>query len=267
MSVVRDISSAAREPAPALGDKFVVRKLTCSYGEGRVLTDVDLTVPAKRVTALIGASGCGKSTFLRVLNRTEGRDTLHITGEVLLDGADLLAPDVDVLALRRRVGMVFQAPRVLPRTVFENLTWALRLEGLRDPRALEARVESALAGTDLWSELRELLRAPAASLSKGIQQRVCIARALAVQPEVLLLDDPTHHLDPIAIGRIEELLSDLRERITVVIVTTHPQQAARVSQHVAFFDGGRLVEAAETRRIFTRPREPRTQDYLTGRFG
>lgn len=267
MAAAGDSSPAPRAPAPAPDDKIVVRGLACAYGEGRALEGVDLTIPARRVTALIGPTGSGKRTLLRVLNRSEGRGTGRITGSVLLDGVDLLAPDVDVHALRRRVGMVFKTPRVLPRTVLDNLAWALRLEGLRDPRDLEARVESALAGTALWTELRELLRAPAASLSTGIQQRVCIARALAVRPEVLLLDDPTRHLDPVAIGRVEELLCELRERLTVVMVTTHPQQAARVSQHVAYFDNGRLVEAGETRRVFTRPREPRTQDYLTGRYG
>ncbi|MEZ4410263.1 MAG: phosphate ABC transporter ATP-binding protein [Polyangiales bacterium] len=255
------------EAADAAPAKFTVRGLSCFYGEQQVLFDVEMALAPRRVTALIGPSGCGKSTFLRVLNRmNETREGTRTTGTVTLDGEDIHGPDVDVQRLRRRVAMVFQQPRVFPGSVFENVAYGLRVAGETDPRALSERVETALRRAGLWDELRDRLPRDARALATGEQQRLCVARALAAGPEVLLLDDPTATLDPIATARIEELISDLRESLTVVVVTHAPQQAARVSQSTAFFDEGRLVEVGDTRVVFTRPRERRTQDYLTGRY-
>ncbi len=254
--------------AAARGAKFEVRALSCFYGSRQVLDDVSLDVPARCVTALVGPTGCGKSTFLRVLNRMHDvREPLRVTGTVTLDGDDIHHPDVDVARLRRRVGMVFHRPRVFPRSVRDNVAYGLRVAGETDPVVLEDRVETALRRADLWDELRDRLESPALSLPEGAQQRLCIARALALGPACLLLDDPTGSLDPAATARIEALLSALRSQLTVVCVTHSLQQAARVSQHLAYFDGGRLVEAGDTQAVFTRPRRQATEDYLTGRFG
>lgn len=253
--------------AAARGAKFEVRALSCFYGSRQVLDDVSLDVPARCVTALVGPTGCGKSTFLRVLNRMHDvREPLRMTGTVTLDGEDIHHPDVDVARLRRRVGMVFHRPRVFPRSVRDNVAYGLRVAGETDPVVLEDRVETALRRADLWDELRDRLESPALSLPEGAQQRLCIARALALGPACLLLDDPTGSLDPAATARIEALLSALRSQLTVVCVTHSLQQAARVSQHLAYFDGG-LVEAGDTQAVFTRPRRQATEDYLTGRFG
>ncbi len=247
--------------------KFEVRSLSCFYGDRQVLDDVSLDLPARCVTALVGPSGCGKSTFLRVLNRMhDALQPLRVTGTVSLDGEDIHHPDVDLARLRRRVGMVFHRPRLFPRSVLDNVAYGLRVAGETDPTALEDRVETALRRADLWDELRDRLGAPALSLPEGTQQRLCVARALAVGPECLLLDDPTGSLDPAATARIEALLSALRAQVTVVCVTHSLQQAARVSQHLAYFDGGRLIEAGDTREVFTRPQLQQTEDYLTGRF-
>lgn len=257
-------------PAPdaAVAPKLAVRGLSCFYDDRQVLFDVDLDLAPARVTALIGASGCGKSTLLRALNRLdEMRPGTRTTGTITLDGEDIHRPDTDLRRLRRRVGMVFSQPRVFPGSVFDNVAYGLRAAGLDDRRALADRVETALRRAALWDDLRDRLATDARALGPGAAQQLCIARALAVGPEALLLDDPTGALDPIATARIEELLTDLREALTLVVVTHAPQQAARVSQRTALFHEGRLVEVGDTRVIFTRPRERLTQDYLTGRYG
>ncbi|MBL8605458.1 MAG: ATP-binding cassette domain-containing protein [Myxococcales bacterium] len=240
--------------------------MSCFIGARRVLRDLSLSIPARRVTALIGASGGGKSTFLRVLNRThDAAEPLRLTGTVTLDGEDIHRPDVDVQRLRRRVAMVFSQPYTFDTTVFENLVYGLRAAGVRDRATLEDRAETALRRCDLGALLDDKLGAAARSLPLGLQQRLSIARALAVGPEVLLLDDPTGSLDPATTGAIEALMSALRAQLTVVFVTHSLQQAARVSQHLAYFDEGALIEAGDTRVLFTRPKERQTLLYLTGR--
>jgi len=256
---------APEEAAPA---KLSVRGLSCFYDGRQVLFDVDLALPPRRVTALLGPSGCGKSTLLRALNRLDDRRPgTRITGTITLDGEDIHRPDMDLRRLRRRVGMVFSQPRLFPGSVFDNVAYGLRTAGVDDHRALTDRVETALRRAALWDEVRDRLTVDARTLSPGAAQQLCIARALAVGPEALLLDDPTGALDPIATARIEGLLADLRESLTLVVVTHAPQQAARVSQRTALFHEGRLVEVGDTRVVFTRPRERLTQDYLTGRYG
>ena len=258
------------EPAPAEATpaKIAVRGLSCFYDGRQVLFDVDLGLPPRKVTAFIGPSGCGKSTLLRALNRLdERRPGTRVTGTITLDGEDIHRPDTDLRRLRRRVGMVFAQPRLFPGSVFDNVAYGLRTAGIDDDRTLADRVETALRRAALWDDVRDRLAADARALSPGAAQQLCIARALAVGPEVLLLDDPTGALDPIATARIEGLLADLRESLTLVVVTHAPQQAARVSQRIALFHDGRLVEVGDTRVVFTRPRERLTQDYLTGRYG
>lgn len=247
---------------------FAVRDLSCAYPDRTVLEGVSLDIPARRVTALIGPSGCGKSTFLRVLNRmNEARERVRVRGSVRLDGVDIHGPDIDPVALRRRVGMVARTPLLFPGSVLRNVSFPLDAAGLRGPAERAERVEEALRRADLWDELKDRLGDPADRLPTGLRQRLCIARALAARPEVLLLDEPTSELDAVATARVEELIADLREALTVVIVTHGLQQAARVSQTTAFFLDGRLVEVGDTRAIFTRPREAQTRDYVTGRYG
>lgn len=236
--------------------------------EAHALQSVDLDVHAREVLALIGPSGCGKSTFLRVLNRMN--DTVpgaRVTGKVLLEGEDVLANDYDVVTLRRRVGMVFQRPQPFPKSIFDNVAYGLRAHGLRDRGEISRRVEHALSRAALWDEVKDRLDQSALGLSGGQAQRLCIARALAVAPEVLLMDEPTSALDPIATARLEELIHELRRDLTIVIVTHSMQQAARVSQRTAFFYMGKLVEVGPTKQMFTRPKETRTEDYISGRFG
>lgn len=242
--------------------------LSVRAGDRRLLHDVTLDVPRAGVMALMGASGCGKSAFLRAINRmNETQPTTVTTGSVRLEGLELYGPAVDVAALRRRVGMVFRAPQMLPGTVADNVAYGLRVRGVTDARELDARVERALTRAQLWPELRDRLGDDARALAEGMQQRLCVARALALDPQVLLLDEPASALDPVATARVEELIASLRGELTVVIVTHAMQQAAHVSQTTAFFHQGRLVEVGDTRVLFTRPREKATQDYLTGRFG
>jgi phosphate transport system ATP-binding protein len=236
--------------------------------ENQALAAIDLDVGEREVLALIGPSGCGKSTFLRVLNRMN--DTVsgaRVAGSVKLDGEEVLGPSYDVVALRRRVGMVFQRPQPFPKSIFDNVAYGLRAHGLTDKRELEWRVQQALVRAALWDEVKDRLDANGLGLSGGQAQRLCIARALAVEPEVLLMDEPTSALDPIATARLEELIAELRDELTIVIVTHSMQQAARVSQRTAFFYMGQLVEVGPTRELFTRPRETRTEDYISGRFG
>jgi phosphate transport system ATP-binding protein len=256
---------SADAAAPA---KLAVRGLSCFYDGRQVLFDVDLDLAPRTVTAFIGPSGCGKTTLLRALNRLdERRPGTRTTGTITLDGEDIHRPDTDLQRLRRRVGMVFSQPRLFPGSVFENVAYGLRTAGLDDPSALADRVETALRRAALWDDVRDRLTADARALPPGAAQQLCVARALAVGPEVLLLDDPTGALDPIATARIEGLMADLRESLTLAVVTHAPQQAARVSQRIALFHDGRLVEVGDTRVVFTRPRERLTQDYLTGRYG
>jgi phosphate transport system ATP-binding protein len=236
--------------------------------ENHALHGVDLEVRPREVLALIGPSGCGKSTFLRVLNRMN--DTIpgaRVAGKVLLEGDDILAKDYDVVTLRRRVGMVFQRPQPFPKSIFDNVAYGLRAHGLRDRAEIARRVEQALVRAALWEEVKDRLEASALGLSGGQAQRLCIARALAVAPEVLLMDEPTSALDPIATARLEELIHELRRDLTIVIVTHSMQQAGRVSQRTAFFYMGKLVEVGATTDMFTRPKEQRTEDYISGRFG
>jgi len=239
------------------------------YGEKQALESVSLEVRENEVTALIGPSGCGKSTFLRCLNRMN--DTINIcrvTGTILLDGADVYDRDVDVVQLRARVGMVFQKPNPFPKSIYENVAYGPRIHGMTANKAdLGDLVEASLRRAGLWDEVKERLDQPGTSLSGGQQQRLCIARAIAVNPEVILMDEPCSALDPIATARIEELIDELRQNYTIVIVTHSMQQAARVSQRTAFFHLGILVEAGDTEHIFTNPEDQRTQDYITGRFG
>ena len=257
------------EPTPA-ADAPTLRaeSLSVFLGARQLLDRVTLDIAPRRVTALIGASGCGKSAFLRALNRmNETQPGARTEGRVFFEGRDVYAPDADVCALRRRVGMVFRAPQMMPGTVFDNLAWGLRAAGTTARSTLAARVERALQRADLLDELHGRLDEPARALSPSLQQRLCVARALALDPEVLLLDEPASDLDPIATALLEDTLAALRETLAVVIVTHAMSQAARVSQTTAFFDHGRLVEVAPTNVLFTRPRERATEDYLTGRYG
>jgi len=238
------------------------------YGTNHVLHDVSCTIPRRAITALIGPSGCGKTTFLRSVNRMHDLTPgARHTGDITLDGTSIFAPKVDVVALRRRVGMVFQRPNPFPKAVYENVAYGPRLNALYPARELPDRVEQALRRAALWDEVKDRLREPGTALSGGQQQRLCIARALANEPEVLLMDEPCSALDPIATQRIEELLVDLKQSYSIVIVTHNMQQAARVSDHTGFFYLGRLVEFGTTQQVFTRPGDERTEAYITGRFG
>ena len=262
---------ATRAPTPrtAGADKIVVHDLRFYYGAKRALEDINIVIPANRVTAFIGPSGCGKSTFLRTLNRMN--DIIagtRVEGDVLIDGRNIYERGTDVVALRRRVGMVFQKSNPFPKSIFENVAYGLRLNGMaRNRSELQGLVEQSLRAAAIWDEVKDRLHEPALALSGGQQQRLCIARALAIRPDVLLMDEPASALDPIATQRIEELIFQLKSDYTVVIVTHNMQQAARVSDHTAFFWLGRLVEFGPTDRIFTNPTEKLTEDYVTGRCG
>ncbi len=248
--------------------KFEVRKLSFWYGATQALFDIALTIPERSVTAFIGPSGCGKSTFLRVLNRMNDLiEGTRLTGGVLLDGQDIYRPGTDLVALRRRVGMVFQKSNPFPKSVYENVAYGPRVAGQRDPARLDALVERCLRQAGLWDEVKDRLGDSALDLSGGQQQRLCIARALATDPEVLLMDEPASALDPKSTARIEDLIFELKRDYTIVIVTHNMQQAARVSDLTAFFYQGHLIESGTTDQIFTRPRNKQTEDYITGRFG
>jgi phosphate transport system ATP-binding protein len=248
--------------------KMESRELTLRYGTKTAIHKVSLAILERRVTALIGPSGCGKSTYLRSLNRMNDLipGTNH-TGHILLDDTDIHDRSVDVVDLRRRVGMVFQKSNPFPKSIFENVAYGLRVGGMKDKAELAARVEKSLRGAALWDEVKDRLNESALGLSGGQQQRLCIARAMAVEPEVLLMDEPASALDPIATAHIEELINELADDYTVVIVTHNMQQAARVSDYTAFFYMGDLIEFDKTDTIFTRPSQPKTEDYITGRFG
>jgi phosphate transport system ATP-binding protein len=255
--------------APANSAKMKARKVCVFYGAKQALFDVDLDMRERQVTALIGPSGCGKSTFLRCLNRMN--DTIpvaKITGDIRLDEDNIYDPKIDVVELRARVGMVFQKPNPFPKSIYENIAYGPRIHGLaRDKSDLDGIVESSLKRAGLFNEVKDRLAEPGTGLSGGQQQRLCIARAIAVSPEVILMDEPCSALDPIATARVEELIDELRQNFTIVIVTHSMQQAARVSQRTAMFHLGYLVEEGPTEKMFTNPEEKRTRDYITGRFG
>jgi phosphate transport system ATP-binding protein len=265
MSAAPESASAAVPQHPV---KYEVRHLDFYYGESQALKDVNLTLLDRRITALIGPSGCGKSTLLRVFNRMYALYPGHrATGEVRLDGEDILAPTLDVATLRFRVGMVFQKPTPFPMSIFDNVAFGLKLSRRISRSELAERVEEALRDAAMWEEVKDKLHEDGRSLSGGQQQRLCIARTLAVHPEVILFDEPTAALDPISTLRIEETLQSLRERYCIAIVTHNLQQAARVSNFTGFMYLGELVEMGPTEQLFTSPRDRRTDDYVTGRFG
>lgn len=249
--------------------KIDVKQLSLFYGDKQALFDVSLSLPEFQTTALMGPSGCGKSSLLRCLNRLNDIiPNAKIQGKVLLDGKDIYAPSVDVVELRSQVGMVFQRPNPFPRSIYENVAYGPRIHALfKDKTDLDQIVEKNLIRAGLWGEVKDRLHQPATRLSGGQQQRLCIARAVAVNPEVILMDEPCSALDPIATAKVEELIDELREKFTIVIVTHNLQQAARVSQQTAFFHSGHLVEAGETGALFTMPKDERTQGYITGRYG
>ena len=263
--------ATARKTAegPEAPSKIHVESMNFYYGEKRALQDISIRIKPHVVTAFIGPSGCGKSTFLRTLNRMN--DIIpgtRVEGRILIDNVDIYKSGMDVVHLRRRVGMVFQKSNPFPKSIFENIAYGLRINGMAPSKAeLSARIEESLKQAALWEEVKDRLHESALALSGGQQQRLCIARALAVRPDILLMDEPASALDPIATQRIEELVYDLKKTYTIVIVTHNMQQAARVSDHTAFFWLGRLVEYDRTEKIFTAPAEKLTEDYVTGRFG
>jgi len=249
-------------------NKIEICDLNVFYGANHVLKNIQLDVALHRVTAMIGPSGCGKSTLLRTLNRMNDLiPGVTIKGTVLLDGEDIYNSNIDVVNLRKRVGMVFQRPNPFPKSVFENVAYGPRRHGVRDRKRLEEIVEESLHRAALWNEVKDQLHKSALQLSGGQQQRLCIARALAVEPEVLLMDEPCSALDPISTASIEDLIDELKRDYTIVIVTHNMQQAARVSQYTAFLLNGELIEFGNTDRLFTKPRQKKTEDYITGRFG
>jgi len=263
------VPASDARPAQDQAPKIDVSGVNFYYGANRVLHDISLKIQPNQVTAFIGPSGCGKSTFLRALNRMN--DIIpgtRVEGSVRVDGEDIYAPSVDVVALRRKVGMVFQKSNPFPKSIFENVAYGLKINRMtRSKDEMRGRVEASLKSAALWDEVKDRLHSSALSLSGGQQQRLCIARALAIEPEILLMDEPASALDPIATQRIEELIYQLKSRYTIVIVTHNMQQAARVSNTTAFFWLGKLIESDRTEKIFTAPSEKLTEDYVTGRFG
>jgi phosphate transport system ATP-binding protein len=245
-----------------------VRDLSLSYGTNKALKNISLNIGEKVVTAFIGPSGCGKSTFLRCFNRMNDLiDNVHIEGSVKIAGQDINSREIDVIELRKRIGMVFQKSNPFPKSVYENVAYGLRLQGISRKSEMEAIVEKSLRQAALWDEVKDRLHSSGLGLSGGQQQRLCIARAIAIQPEIILMDEPASALDPLATARIEELILELKKEFTIVIVTHNMQQAARVSDFTAFFYIGELIEFGPTSRIFTSPGQKRTEDYVTGRFG
>ena len=245
-----------------------VENLNLFYGDKQALHGINMEMPKKKVTAYIGPSGCGKSTLLRCINRMNDLvDSVTIDGKILLDNENIYDKSVNVAALRRRVGMVFQKPNPFPKSIFENVAYGLRIQGINDKRVLQETVENALKGAALWDEMKDRLNDNALGMSGGQQQRLVIARAIAIEPEVLLLDEPASALDPISTLKIEELIHELKEKYTIVIVTHNMQQAARVSDYTAFMYMGELIEMGTTSELFTKPRKKQTEDYITGRYG
>jgi len=263
-----EIAELTSAPSPKTTSKIVAHHLDFFYGEHQALFDNNLEVATNRVTAIIGPSGCGKSTHIRVYNRVFQmyRDQ-RATGEVLLDGQNILESGTDLLELRRRVGMIFQKPTPFPMSIFDNIAFGLKLHYRMTKRETSDRVEDALRKAAIWDEVKDVLHKPGTALSGGQQQRLCIARAIVVEPEVLLMDEPCSAIDPIATNKIEELINVLKEMYTIVIVTHNMQQAARVSDFTAFFFEGRIIEFGTTKQIFTNPVHRQTEEYITGRFG
>jgi phosphate transport system ATP-binding protein len=266
-----DIESMQRGPKLSLENETAcleVKNFNLFYGESQALRNINRSIPKNRVTAFIGPSGCGKSTLLRCFNRMNDLiDNVSVTGEILLDGADVNAPKVNVADLRRNVGMVFQKPNPFPKTIYENVAYGLRLQGVNDRQTLDKVVEKSLKGAALWDEVKDRLHTLAMGLSGGQQQRLVIARAIAIEPEVLLLDEPASALDPLSTLKVEELIHELKDKYTIVIVTHNMQQAARVSDYTAFLYMGELIEFGATDELFTNPSKKQTEDYITGRYG
>ncbi len=254
--------------APPAATMIEVEKLSLSYGTSKALKEITMTIPEKLVTAFIGPSGCGKSTLLRCFNRMNDLiDNVRIEGSIRIQGHDLYSKQIDVIALRKRVGMVFQRSNPFPKSIYENIAYALRLHGITRKQEIEEVVERSLRQAALWDEVKDRLNSSGLGLSGGQQQRLCIARAIAIQPEIILMDEPASALDPIATAKIEELVLDLKREFTIVIVTHNMQQAARISDRTAFFYLGQLIEYDATVKIFTNPGAKQTEDYVTGRFG
>jgi len=249
-------------------DKIIAKDVNFFYGDFHALKNISLSIQPNEVVAFIGPSGCGKSTFLRLFNRMNDLiPGTHLEGSICIDGQDIYAPKVNVDVLRKSVGMVFQRPNPFPKSIYENVAYGLRVNGVKDTSFIDQRVETALKAAALWEEVKDKLRKSAFDLSGGQQQRLCIARAMAIEPSVLLMDEPASALDPISTAKIEELICDLSKETTIVIVTHSMQQAARVSNHTAFFYLGEMVEYGPTKKIFTNPEKEATQNYITGRFG
>ena len=247
---------------------IAVQHLNLWYGDHQALHDITMDIPAHQITALIGPSGCGKSTFLKSINRMNDLiPGCRIEGTITYDGQNLYGPDVDVTQLRTKIGMVFQKPNPFPMSIYDNIAYGPRIQGIRSRAKLDQIVEESLRAAAMWDETKDRLRKSALGISGGQQQRLCIARALAVKPDVLLMDEPTSALDPISTGKIEELAMQLKEQYTIIIVTHNMQQAVRISDQTAFFLLGKLVETGDTDQVFTNPRDKRTEDYITGRFG
>ncbi|MEM0578459.1 phosphate ABC transporter ATP-binding protein PstB [Flavobacterium polysaccharolyticum] len=248
--------------------KIQVEDLSLYYGEKKALNEISLQIPANKVTALIGPSGCGKSTFLRCINRMNDLiPGVKITGEMLVEGVDIYDKDVDVVNIRKKIGMVFQKSNPFPKSVYENVAYGPKINGIKNKAQLDEIVEVSLRKAAIWEELKDRLTESALGLSGGQQQRLCIARTLAVSPDIILMDEPASALDPISTSKIEELVHELKEQYTIIIVTHNMQQAARTSDHTAFFYMGELIEMGKTRDIFTKPEKKQTEDYITGRFG
>ena len=248
--------------------KMSVKNLDLYYGQKQALKNINMDIHSNAITALIGPSGCGKSTFLKTLNRMNDLiDNVRITGQVTLDGEDIFDKNMDVTLLRKRVGMVFQQPNPFPMSVYDNIAYGPRVHGIKNKAKLDEIVEESLRGAAIWDEVKDNLKKSALRLSGGQQQRICIARALATKPEVILMDEPTSALDPISTTKIEYLMEELKRQYTVVVVTHNMQQAVRVSEYTAFFLVGDMVEYGETKELFTYPKDKRTEDYITGRFG
>ncbi|MBD5633647.1 MAG: phosphate ABC transporter ATP-binding protein [Candidatus Eremiobacteraeota bacterium] len=255
-------------PASALADKMKIEDLDIFYGSFQAMKHANLDVPDRHVMALIGPSGCGKSTFLRALNRMHDLTPgARVRGKVTLDGVDIYAPSIDPVTVRHRIGMVFQRPNPFPKSIFENVVYGPKIHGEKSHKRLQEIAEKSLREAALWDEVKDRLNRSALDLSGGQQQRLCIARVLAVEPEVILMDEPASALDPIATSKIEDLIGELKKNYTVIIVTHSMQQAARISDFTSFFLLGELIEVAKTSEIFTRPRDKRTEDYITGRYG
>ena len=247
--------------------KLSIKNLDLFYGDNQALKDINIDIKENKVTALIGPSGCGKSTFLRTLNRMNDLiENVTIKGKIEVDGEDIYQTE-DVIKLRTKVGMVFQKPNPFPMSIYDNIAYGPRIHGIRDKEILDKIVEESLRGAAIWDEVKDRLKTSALGLSGGQQQRICIARAIAMKPEVILMDEPTSALDPISTSKVEELIEELKKDYTIVIVTHNMQQAARISDDTAFFLNGVLVEYSETKEMFTAPKDKRTEDYITGRFG